>query len=144
MVNNPMLYATIIILRFVAQPGFQIISSVSWILTLCPLFCQQLLFFSTYFWFFLSHYNSSVGSVNPDYTCEITISLCTLEDTDTRAYGIMDYFPQLLKYQDFWGISSILKELYYISDAPWDVLKIELWFIIGDLDFPREKWFSFC
>jgi len=58
-----------------------------------------------------------VGSVNPDYKFEITLSVCTLESTDTRASRIMDHFPQLLKKRDFWSIGSILKELYCTSDA---------------------------
>jgi hypothetical protein len=50
----------------------------------------------------------------------------------------------MLKYQDFWSISSTLKELYCISEAPLDVLKIELRFVVGELDFPREQCFSLC
>jgi hypothetical protein len=38
----------------------------------------------------------------------------------------MGYIPQLLKFQDFWCISSILKELYCITEAALDVLKVEL------------------
>ena len=49
-----------------------------------------------------------------------------LEDTNTRALGIRGYFPQLLKYQDFWSINSMLKKLYCIFEAPLDVLKTEL------------------
>jgi len=44
----------------------------------------------------------------------------------------------MLKYQDIWSISSTLKELYYISEAHWDVLKFELWFVIGELNFPHR------
>jgi len=76
--------------------------------------------------------------------CEITISVCILEGADSRASGIMGYFPQLLKYQDFWSIKSVLKELYCVSEAPLDVLKLELQFVIGDLGFPREQKFSLC
>jgi hypothetical protein len=35
-------------------------------------------------------------------------------------------FFQLLKYQDIWSINSLLKELCYISEAPLDVIKVEL------------------
>jgi hypothetical protein len=49
-----------------------------------------------------------------------------LEDFNTRASGISGYFSQLLKYQDFWCINFILKELYCISEASLDVLKVEL------------------
>jgi hypothetical protein len=70
------------------------------------------------------------------------ISYIILEDTDTRASDIRGYFPQVLKYQDFWSIYSMLKEFYCIFEALLDVLKIELWIVIGDLDFPREHWFS--
>jgi len=44
----------------------------------------------------------------------------------SSASGIAGYFPQLLKYRDFWSISSIIKELYCITDTPLDVLKVEL------------------
>jgi hypothetical protein len=40
-----------------------------------------------------------------------TESLCVLEGSDTTATGIRGYFPQLLKYQDFWSISPTLKEM---------------------------------
>jgi len=70
--------------------------------------------------------------------CEITVSVCILESTDSRASGIRGCFPQLLKWQDFWSIKSMLKELYCISEAPLVVLKFELQFVRGDLGFPRE------
>jgi hypothetical protein len=57
---------------------------------------------------------------------EITVPVCIIEGTDNRASGISGYIPQLLNYQDFWCISSILKELYCITEAPLDVLKFEL------------------
>ena len=76
--------------------------------------------------------------------CEFTLSVCILEGTDTRAFGIRGYFLQLLKYQDFCSINSILKELNFISEAPLDVLKVELWVVTGDLAFPREQWFCLC
>jgi len=50
----------------------------------------------------------------------------TLEGADTRASGVRVYCTLLLKYQDFWCISYILKELYCVSEAPSDVLKVEL------------------
>jgi hypothetical protein len=58
--------------------------------------------------------------------CEITVSVFILEGTNTRASEIRGYFPQLLKYNDFWSIISMLKALYYIFEAPLDVLKFEL------------------
>jgi hypothetical protein len=33
--------------------------------------------------------------------------------------------------------------LYCVSEALLDVLKFELWFVIADLDFPSDQWFSF-
>jgi len=82
-----------------------------------------------YFWFFGSHYNSSAGSVMSRLQkCEITVSVCILEGTDSRASGFRGYFPQLLK----------LKELCCFSEAPLVVLKFELQFVRGDLGFPRE------
>ena len=65
------------------------------------------------------------------------LSVCTLEGTYTRASRIGGYFPQLLKYQDFWSIKSMLKKFYCISEAPLDVLKFELWFVIENL-FPQK------
>jgi hypothetical protein len=56
----------------------------------------------------------------------ITVPVYIIEGTDNRASGIRACILQLLKYQDFWCISSILKELYCISDAPLDVLNVEL------------------
>jgi len=76
--------------------------------------------------------------------CEITVSVCILEGTDSIASGFRDYFLQLLKYQDFWSIKSILKELYCVSEAPSVVLKFELQFVRGGLGFPREQRFNLC
>ena len=58
--------------------------------------------------------------------CEITVPVCVIEGTDNRASGIRGYIPQLLKCQDFWCISSILKECYCTSEASVGVLKVEL------------------
>ena len=44
----------------------------------------------------------------------------------------------------FSNMNSLLKELFCISEAPLDVLKFVLWFIIGDLNFPIEQRFCFC
>jgi len=57
--------------------------------------------------------------------CEITVSVCVLEGTDSRASGITGYFFQLLKCQDFWSIKFMLKELYCVSEASLVVLKFE-------------------
>jgi len=76
--------------------------------------------------------------------CDITVSVCILEGTDSRASGIRGYFPQLLKCQDFWSIKSMLKELYCVSEAPLVVLKYELQFVRGGLCFPIEQRFSLC
>jgi len=40
--------------------------------------------------------------------------------------------------------SNGLQELYCITEAPLDVLDVELWFIIGDLNFPIEQRFCLC
>ena len=67
------------------------------------------------------------GLIEVQFTkCEMTVSVCILEGTDIRASGINGYFPQPLHHQDMWCIGSILKELYCLSDAPLDVLKVEL------------------
>jgi len=76
--------------------------------------------------------------------CEITVSVCILEGADSRASGIMGYFPQMLKCQDFWSIKSMLKELYCVSEVSLVVLKYDLQFVRGDLVFPREQRFSLC
>ena len=86
------------------------------------------------------------------YQYDITVPICIIEGTDSRGSVIKGYIPQLLKYQDFWCISCILKELYYITpwskyyitEAPLDVLKVELLFIVGDLNFPTQQWFCLC
>jgi hypothetical protein len=39
---------------------------------------------------------------------ENTVSVYTLDGTNTRASGIRGCFPHLLMYQDFWSINSIL------------------------------------
>jgi len=70
--------------------------------------------------------------------CEITVSVCILEGTDSRASGIRGYFLKLPKYQNFWSIKSMLKEMYCISKAPLVLLKFELQFVRGDIGFPRE------
>jgi hypothetical protein len=57
---------------------------------------------------------------------EITVPVCIIKCTDNRAFGIRGYILHLLKYQDFWCISTILKELYCITEAPSCVLKVEL------------------
>jgi len=62
MVYNPILYVAIMILWFVAPPGFLIICSVSGIVNVISLVASNCLF--TYFGFCGIHYNSSVGSVN--------------------------------------------------------------------------------
>jgi hypothetical protein len=49
--------------------------------------------------------------------CDIILSVCILQCTNTRATGLRGYIPQLLKYQDFWSISSMLNKLYSISEA---------------------------
>jgi len=54
------------------------------------------------------------------------VLVCILEGTTTRASGIRCSFPQLMKYQDFWSINSMLKELYCICKALLGVLKFEL------------------
>jgi len=58
--------------------------------------------------------------------CDIVVLVCILEGINSRASGIRCYFPQLMKYQDFWSINSMLKELYCISEAHLGVLKFEL------------------
>jgi hypothetical protein len=52
---------------------------------------------------------------------EIILSVCVLAGSDNRPSGIRGYFPQKLKYQDFWGICSTLRELYCLSEAHLDV-----------------------
>jgi len=93
-----------------------------------------------YFGFFGNHCKElSVPSDVEITKCEITVSVCILEGTDSRASGIMGCFPQLLKWQDLWSIKYMLKELYWISEAPLVVLKFELQFVRGDLGPQRVK-----
>ena len=80
-----------------------------------------------YFLIIGSHYNTSADSSKYRFAkCEITVPDCILEGTDYRDFGIRVYCTHLMKFQDFWCISYILKELYCISEAPLDVLKAEL------------------
>jgi len=69
---------------------------------------------------------------------EIKISVSILEGTNTRASGIRGYFSQLLKFQVFWCIVSMLKELYCIIETPLEKLEFQMWFVRWDLVFPRE------
>jgi len=39
---------------------------------------------------------------------------------------IRGYCPHLLKYQDYYSMNCILKELNCVSEAPLDILKAEL------------------
>jgi hypothetical protein len=39
-------------------------------------------------------------------------------------------------------MNCILKELHCVFEAPLDVLKFDLWFVIGDLNFPTKQRFS--
>jgi hypothetical protein len=50
--------------------------------------------------------------------CEIIALVTPLDGTDSRASEIKGYFREMLNYQDFCSISSTLKELYCISEAP--------------------------
>jgi hypothetical protein len=56
----------------------------------------------------------------------MAVLVSVLEGTDRRAFAIRVYFPQMLKHQYFWSISSILKLLYCVSGGPLDLLKVEL------------------
>jgi len=80
----------------------------------------------TYFGIFRSHYDSSVGSVQYRLQNVNHSSKCILEGADCRASGIEGYIPRLLKYKDFWFVSYILMELYCISYAHLDVLKVNM------------------
>jgi len=48
------------------------------------------------------------------------------------------------EFQDFWSINCMLKDLYYNFEAPLDVFNCELLFVIAELNFTREQWFSLC
>jgi hypothetical protein len=61
-----------------------------------------------------------------------------LDCTDTRAYWIRGYFAQMTNYQDFWSI-NLLKDLCYIFKAPCYILIFQLWFVMGELNFPKSS-----
>jgi PP-loop superfamily ATP-utilizing enzyme len=61
---------------------------------------------------------SSLQNVKTQY------QVCVVEGTNARASGIRGYFPQLQKYEDFWGINSMLKESYCVFLPPLDVFII--------------------
>jgi hypothetical protein len=112
------------ILWLVALPGFQTISSVSRIVNIVSLVvpgtaCLHILGY-------LGAITKLIGLHEVQIAkCEITVPICIIEGTDNRAAGFRGYIPQLLNFQYFWCISSILKELYFISDAPLNVLKFK-------------------
>jgi len=127
MVNNPILYAAIMTLWHVALPGFPIFFKCLWN---CEYYvtCYNITCLFTYFGFIESHYNSSVCLVKLKLqNSELTVSVCILEGTNTRASEIRCYFPQLPKYEDFCSISSMLKGivLYF-----WNSLRcIKIWIL---------------
>jgi len=113
------------IIWLVALGGFLTISSVSSIVHI--LFLVE----PATVWLFIL---GSLGAIMIDQCAEcstdckmqITVPECILEGADCRAPGIRGCVPHLRKYQDFCCISYILKELYCISDASLDVLKINV------------------
>jgi len=120
MVNNPILYAAIMTLRHVVFSVFLIISNVSGIVNVMCLVIPAA--DCLHIWDSLEAIMIVSGLSEVQITkCKIKISLCILEGTNTRASGIMGYFPELLKFQDFWSIISILKELCCIIEAPLDI-----------------------
>jgi len=144
MVNNPVLYVAILTLWLVALPGFLNISHfpgnvnvMSLVITAAPsllILCSvEAILIAQW-----AQWNVYIAK------CEITIPACILEGTDCSASGIKVYCTHLLKYQVFWSMNSILKELYCVSEAPLDVLNFEMWFIIGDLNLLIEQWFCLC
>ena len=56
----------------------------------------------------------------------MTVPVCIIEGSDSRTAGLKGYIPQLLKFQVFRCIMSILKELYCITEAALGVLKISM------------------
>jgi len=121
-VNSPVLYAAILTLWLVALPGFLNISRVpgninvmSLVITAAPsllIVCSVEAILIAQ-WAQLNVYIAK---------CEITIPAYILEGTDYSASGIRVYCTLLQMYQDLFSMNSILKELYCISDAPFDVL----------------------
>jgi len=137
-VNSPVLYDAILTLCLVALPGFLNISHfpgsvnvMSLVITAAP---NLLSLFSV----------EAILIAQWSAECENTVPVSILEGADTRTSGIRGYCTLLLKNQDFWSMNSILKELYCVSEAPLDVLKVELWFILRDFNFLREQWFCLC
>jgi len=112
------------ILWLVPLPGFLTISTVLRIVNVVSLVVPATVL--PYLRIIGSHYNSSVGSVKYRLQNVKSLPECILEGTDYRDVGISVYCTHLLKFQDFWCISYILKELYCISEAPLDVLQFEL------------------
>ena len=125
MVNNPILCAAIMILQLVAVPAFLTISSVSRLVHILSLVVPAtvcLLILGSLGAIIIAQWSQC----SPDCKMKITVRVCVLEGADYRASGIRGYVPQQLKYQGFWCISYILKELYCVTEAPLDVLKFEL------------------
>jgi len=142
-VNNRNLCAAIIILWLVALPGFLTISSVSRLVHILSLVVS-----GTVCLLILGYLGAIIiaqwAQWSTDCKMWITVPVCIIESADYRASGIRGYVPQQMKFQGFLCISSILKELYCLSGAPIDVLKVELWFVIEGLNFPIEQCFCLC
>ena len=123
MVNNAILCAAIMILQLVALPSFLTISSVSKLVHILSLVVPAtvcLLVLGSLGAIIIAQWSQC----SPDCKMKITVPVCVLEGTDYRASVFRGYVRQLLKCLGFWWISSILKELYCIANAPLDVLKL--------------------
>jgi len=110
----------------------------------CYVLCCASSCLFTYFGFFGSHYNSSVGSVKSRLQNVKWQYLNAYWKVPTQ--GLLELgaiFLTCWSNSNFCSMNSTLKELYHISEAPVAVLKFELWFTVGDLNSPREQWFSF-
>jgi hypothetical protein len=139
MFNNPLLYAVIMMLWLVVFPGFLIISGVSGIVNVMyrVIPAAPCLLIS-----------GSLGAViiaqweewSPNYKMwNHTISIHTGRYWHPNCCNEGYIFLTCWSNRNFCSLNSILKELYWISEAPLDVLKVELWFTIGDLNFPTSN-----
>ena len=139
--NSPVIYAAIMtlwllalvgFLKFLCVPGF--VNVISLVITAAP----SLLILNSLEDILIAQWAQWIAK------CQITVPVCVLEDPDTRTSGIRGFSTDLLKCQDFWSVYCILEELYSVSEAPLDVLNVDLWVNLGDINFSIEQWFLLC
>ena len=141
--KNPVSYAAIMILWLVTIPGFLIISGVSGIVSvishIVPTAPHLLIVGSVEAIIIAQWAKWSLDCIMWNHSIIMHTGKYWHQN-----FWIWGYFPHLLSIR-ISGLSVfMLKELYCISETPWHILIVELWFILRDLAFPTEQCFLFC